>query len=110
MTPDSDGRVRFYTSLESAYAAVESNNDDVILLDGHSTHNLTTGIAWTKSRVHVFGMDSGDRLTDQGSKISLSGNVAVAYVLKVTGTRNTFRNIKFIQSSTNAAALNVVQM
>ncbi len=30
-TPDPDGLVRFYTSLANAYAAAESNNNDVIL-------------------------------------------------------------------------------
>lgn len=107
--PDPEGQIRFFTSLESAYAAVESNNNDVILLDGNSTHVIATGIAWTKNRIHVFGMDGGGRAVQQGAKIELSGAVDSAYVLKVTGVRNSFRNIKFIQSSTHANALNVVQ-
>jgi len=107
--PDTDGKVRFYATLEAAYAAATSNANDVILLAGHSTHAISDGIAWSKNRVHVIGMDGGDRLIQQGAKIELSGNVATAYVLKVTGTRNSFRNLKVIQSSTNAAALNVIQ-
>lgn len=106
---DSDGRVRYFASLASAYDAAESNNNDVIVLDAVSTHSLTTGLAVTKNRIHFLGFDGGDRIVQQGAKVELSGNVAVAYVMKNTGTRNTFRNIKFIQSSTNAAALNVVQ-
>lgn len=107
---DPSGQVAFFTSLETAYAAAQTNNNDVIVLDGHSTHSVADGIAWSKSRVHLMGFDGGDRLIDQGAKVQLSGNVATAYVLKVTGTRNSFRNIKFIQASTNAAALNVLQM
>jgi hypothetical protein len=107
--PDPDGQIRFYTTLASAYAAAESNNNDVILLDANSTHALTTGIAWTKNRIHVFGMDGGDRLVQQGAKVELSGAVDSAYVIKVTGVRNSFRNIKFIQSSTHANALTVLQ-
>ena len=108
--PDPMGQVRFYTTLLAAYNACTSNANDVILLSAHSTHALATGIAWSKSRIHVIGMDGGDRIVQQGAKIELSGAVDSAYVLKVTGTRNSFRNIKFIQSSTHANALNVVQM
>ncbi len=107
--PDPLGQIRFFGTLLEAYNACESNNNDVILLDANSTHSLATGLAWTKNRINVFGLDGGGRVTQQGAKIELSGDVAIAYVLKVTGTRNSFRNIKFIQSSTNAAALNVVQ-
>lgn len=105
----SNGFVRFWTSLEDAYAAATSNNNDVILLDAHSTHSISTGILWSKSRIHLIGMDGGDHLVQQGAKVQLSGNVASAYVVKVTGNRNSFRNVKFIQASTNAAALTVVQ-
>ena len=108
-TPDPDGNVRFFTTLEAAYTAATSNANDVILLSGHTTHAISTGIAWSKSRINVIGMDGGGRLVQQGSKIELSGAVDSAYVLKVTGTRNSFKNIKFIQSSTHANALNVVQ-
>ena len=107
--PDPDGNVRFFTTLLAAYNACESNNNDVILLDGNSTHTLATGLAWTKNRIHVFGMDGGGRAVQQGAKIELSGAVDVAYLIKNTGVRNSFRNIKFIQSSTHANALNVLQ-
>lgn len=106
---DPSGLARKYSTLEAAYAACTSNANDVIVLSGHTTHALATGIAWSKSRIHVIGMDGGDRLVQQGSKIELSGAVDIAYVLKVTGTRNTFQNLKILQSSTHANALNVVQ-
>lgn len=50
--PDNDGRVRFYTSLSDAYTEAESNNNDVIILDGNSTHTLTSMLDVTKNRVH----------------------------------------------------------
>ena len=117
MKADPKGTLRFYgknaadgtTPLEQAFAAVESNNNDVILLDANSTHLLSTGYALTKNRVHVIGMDGGDRLVQQGAKVELTGAVDSAYVLKNTGVRNSFRNIKFIQSSTHANALTVLQ-
>lgn len=109
LIPDPDGRVRFFTSLNAAITEAESNNNDVILLDANSSHTLTTGEALTKSRVNFIGMDGGDRLVQQGAKVQTTDAAAVAYVLKNTGTRNSFRNIKFIMNDTNAAALNVVQ-
>lgn len=113
ITPDTSGdgtQIRFYPTLELAYAAATSNQDDVIVLAGHATHAVSTGIAWTKNRIHVVGFDGGDRLVQQGAKVQLSGAVDSAYVLKVTGVRNSFRNVKFIQASTHANALSVVQM
>lgn len=117
LKPDPRGAIRVFASnladgttpLEQAYAACQSNNNDVIILGGMTAHEVSTGINWTKSRIHVFGMDGGDRLVQQGSKVQLSGAVASAYVIKVTGVRNSFRNIKFIQSSTHATALTTVQ-
>lgn len=107
--PDPHGQVRFYTSLETAYTAAESNNNDVILLDGNSTHVIANGIAWSKNRIHVFGMDGGDRLVQQGAKVQTTAGAGDAYVIKVTGVRNSFRNIKFIQADTDAAALHVLE-
>ena len=106
---DRDGVVRLVTTLEEAYALATTNNNDVIALSGNATHSLATGIDWSKSRIHVVGMDGGDHLVQQGAKIEITGAVDIAYVLKVTGTRNSFRNLKVIQSSTHANALNVIQ-
>jgi len=53
-TADPDGRIRFYTSLESAYAACESNNNDVVLLDGNSTHVVAKQMTIAKNRIHFF--------------------------------------------------------
>lgn len=106
--PDPDGVVRFYSTLDAAYAAATSNANDVILMSAHTAHTITP-IAWTKNRIHVIGMDGGDRLVQQGTKIQNSASDTTAYVIKVTGVRNSFRNLKFIQVSTNAAALTVLQ-
>lgn len=103
---DPDGRLRFFTSLLEAYNATESNNNDVILLDGNSSHSQAM-ITVSKNRIHFLGMDSGGRLNSQGSKISTPATSVAAStaVIKNTGTRNTYQNIKFIQSGTNAAQL-----
>jgi acetylglutamate kinase len=49
---DSDGNVRFFTSLSAAYDAAESNNNDVIILDGNSSHELLEQLTISKNRVH----------------------------------------------------------
>ena len=108
--PDPDGKVRFYTTLQAAYTAATTNADDVIMLSAHSAHAVTTGIAWTKSRIHVIGMDGGNRLVQQGARVVGATADDTGYVLKVTGTRNSFENIKFDQASTDAAGLSVVIM
>ena len=107
--PDPDGFVRFYRTLEAAYAAATTNANDVILLSGHTTHTLAAPIAWSKNRIHVIGMDGGDRLVQQGAKIQCATAGTVSYVLKVTGVRNSFRNLKVIQASTVATALTVLE-
>lgn len=106
---DTNGQVRLFTDLATAYAATTTNSNDVILLDAHSTHSLSAGLLVSKSRVHFMGMDGGRRLLQQGAKIQLGGTISTAYVAKNTGVRNSFRNIKFIQGSTSASALTVFQ-
>lgn len=106
---DADGRVRFFTSLSDAYDWTQTNNNDLILLDGHSNHVLTSGLDVSKSRIHFLGMDGGERLQQQGAKIWLTTAATTAYVMKNTGTRNTFKNIKFIQAATAGTGLTVIQ-
>ena len=106
---DQDGEVRLFTSLEDAYAAVESNRNDVIFLSAYGTHSIDAGIAWSKNRVHVIGMDGGDRLVQQGAKVQNATADTTAYVIKVTGVRNSFRNVKFIQAGTANTCLTVLQ-
>lgn len=111
-TPDNSAdanQVRLYTTLEAAYAAAVTNEDDVIILAGQGTHTVANGIAWSKNRIHVIGFDGGDRLIQQGAKVQSTDEAGDAYVIKVTGVRNSFRNIKFIQVDTDAAALTVAQ-
>lgn len=105
---DTDGVVRFYSTLNAAYTAATSNAGDVILMSANTTHTIDP-IAWTKNRINVIGLDGGDRLVQQGTKIQNSTTDTEAYLIKVTGVLNSFRNIKFIQVSTKSTALNVLQ-
>ncbi len=94
-------------TIAAAYALASSG--DTIALSTSASHSLTTGLAVTKSRINFIGLDFSGRQVQQGAKVTLSGAIASAYVLKNTGVRNSFVNIKFIQSSTDATALTVIQ-
>lgn len=107
---DPRGKVRFFTSLASAYAATESNNNDVIVLDGNSTHTLTAMLTVSNSRVHFVGLDwllGVRRRYGQSTKVSLgiTGVAANIATIKNTGVRNSFRGIKFINDDTVAQSL-----
>lgn len=111
--PDGDGRVRFYTSLSSAYAATESNNNDVIILDGNSSHQITDQLTISNNRVHFIGLDyllGINRPYGQSSKINYAdGNAtALPFAVKNTGVRNSFRGIKFINANTDAQVVGTV--
>lgn len=112
-TNDYDGRVRFYTSLASAYAATESNNNDVIILDGNSTHEITEQLIVSNNRVHFIGLDyllGINRPYGQSSKINYADGIATAlpFAVKNIGVRNSFRGIKFMNNNTDAQVVGTV--
>lgn len=103
--PDPNGVVRFYTSLDSANSALESNNNDIVLLDGNSTHTLSSMLTVSVSRAHFIGLDylmGIKRRYGQSTKVSLAATTGATNIatIKNTGVRNTFRGIKFVNSST----------
>lgn len=110
---DTDGRVRFYTDLATAYAETESNNNDVIILDGNSTHQLTAMLTVSNSRVHFIGIDyllGIHRPYGQSTKINYADGIATAdpFMIKNTWVRNSFRGIKFINNNTDAQVVGTV--
>lgn len=107
---DPNGSVRFFTSLSDAYDATESNNNDVIVLDGNSTHTLTSMLTVAKNRVHFVGLDyllGVKRRYGQSTKVSLGVTTAATDIGTVlnTGVRNSFRGIKFINENTVAQGI-----
>lgn len=112
---DKLGKIRFFgansaagaTPIELAYAAVQTNNDDVIALDGHTEHLLSAALTVSKSRVHFLGLDGGHRLQGQGARIKMGvTGVATDYAPVINvGTRNSFRNIKVENASTTNGSL-----
>ncbi len=108
--PDSEGQIRTYSTKLAAYNATVTNRNDVILIDAASSHSAAM-LTVAKNRIHFVGMDGGGRKNSQGSKLitpatSVAASVAV---IKNTGTRNTYENIKFVQNGTNAAQISAFE-
>lgn len=91
-----------FKTIAKAYATATSNNNDVICLVGSGTHPLTEMLDVTKNRVHFVGLDGAGRRYGQGAKVSLGVTTAATDIgtVKVTGVRNSFTNIKFINNNT----------
>lgn len=103
------GRVTNQAFATVEYALTQATSGDTIALSTSATHSLAAGLLVTKSRINFIGLDFQGRQVQQGAKIQLGGAIASAYVLKNTGVRNSFANIKFIQASTDSTALTVAQ-
>jgi len=102
-----------FKTLSKAYTACTSNQNDVILIDGDSTVAETAMITWSKNRIHVFGLNGPPPGLGYGcgAKVSLGVTTAAAdtATIRVTGVRNTFTGIKFINNNTLATALHCVE-
>lgn len=94
-------------TVAQAYANAVSG--DTIALSTNAVHAISVGINHTKSRINWIGLDFHGRQVQQGAKIQLATGSASAYVIKNTGVRNSFTNIKFIQAATAATALHVLE-
>jgi len=105
-----DGIVRFYNTLSAAYDATTSNNNDVIILDGDSSHTLTAELNVTKNRVHFIGLDYLNgihRKQGQSSRINIGVTTDTGDVCAIlnTGVRNSFRGLKITNNNTLTQAL-----
>lgn len=109
--PDTEGRVRFYTSLSAAYDATYDGNNDVILLDAKTSHKVSSMLTISKSRIHFIGMDGGGRKIGARAMVSntstgVTADVAMVYI---TGTGCSFRNISFKNNWSVAQNLSAVK-
>jgi len=104
---DGKKKTQAFKTLGAAYAACTSNNNDLILIDGDSTVVETAIIDWSKNRIHVVGLNGVAGHYGQGAKVSMGVTTAATdiAVIKNTGVRNTFSNIKFISSNTKDESL-----
>lgn len=102
-------RSRPCKTLGAALNSVASNNNDRIFIDGDSTVAETAMVSIAKNRVHVFG-DCGPGFPygyGAGAKISIGVTTDTDDIalIKNTGVRNSFNNIKFISNNTLTEAV-----
>ncbi len=104
-----DGTEMVHTSLATAYAATTSNRNDIVLLNAHGGHAITSMLTITNNRVHFVGMGMRDGAVGFGARARVTmGDSTVSAdiaLMQNTGVGNTFDNIKFDSSSTVAASL-----
>ena len=105
-----DGTNLIQTSVADAVTAATSNRHDVIMLNAHNAHAVTSMLTITKNRLHFVGMGMrGGNGVGMGSRARISmGNSTVSAdiaLMQNTGVGNTFDNIKFDSSSTVAASI-----
>ena len=103
----SNSSARPFQTIPKAYDLATTNADDVIVLQGSSSHVLTEMLTVAKNRVHFVGMDGTLRKYGQNAKISLGVTTAATNLGTVlnTGVRNSFSNIKFMNSDTLGTSL-----
>jgi hypothetical protein len=96
-SPDTNGKIRFFTSISDAYDATTTNNNDVICLDAHTSHKVTSILTVSKNRVHFIGFDGdGHKIGARAMISNTSTGAATDYAMvKVTGIGCSFRNISF---------------
>ena len=99
-----------FKTVAKAYTQVTTNHDDVIVLSAYSAHALTSMLTIAKSRVHFVGAAMMARQRGPRTRIEMTGAGADTDITMVlnTGTGNTFHNIKFSCTCTNAYNLSAV--
>lgn len=103
----SNSITRPFKTIAKAYSLATTNKDDVIALVGNTTHTLTEMLDVSKNRIHFIGLDGTGRYYGQNAKVSLGVTTAATDIGTVqnTGVRNSFQNIKFINSNTVAQGI-----
>ena len=102
---------RALKTLSRAYALCTTNHNDVVLVDGDSTVTETAMISLTKNRVHTIGLTGPGFPLGYGAgakvNIGVTTDTDDIALIKNTGVRNSFSNIKFSSGNTLTEAIYV---
>jgi len=103
----SNSAKRPYKTVAYAYTKLTTNKNEGLALMGNSTHAMTEMLTTAKNRIHLFGYDPGGRYYGQNAKISVGVTSSAADIGTIlnTGVRNSFRNLKVMNSNTKAEAI-----
>ena len=96
------------TSVSTAYDNMTTNRNDVLVIGSHAGNAITSMLDITKSRLHFvssnprsgIGMGARSRITMGSSTVA-----ADIALMKNTGIGNSFTNVKWDSSSTEALSL-----
>lgn len=95
---------RALKTLSAAYALAADGANDVIVINGSGAVQEDAMITWSKAKIHVVGLGAFGA-TDQSPRIIFSTtgiSSDSAAVIKVTGNKNTFTNIRVNSWGTHA--------
>jgi len=86
-----------FKTIEYAYTRMTTNKYDVCVLTGNATHPVSAMMNLDKNRCIFVGLDGANRRYGQGARITMALTTAVTDlgIIKNTGNRNAFYNIKF---------------
>ena len=96
-----------FKTVSKALSSATNNNNDVILVDGVSEVTEDSKLTWSNSRTHLVGLGSGFKHA-QRARIGANATMVAAAVdstIEVSGTGNSFHNIKFTNTGTDAASI-----
>lgn len=98
---------RPFKTISHALDQITTDKNEGIALMGSATHVLTSMLSITKNRTHIFGYDPGGRMYGCNAKVSLGVTTAATDIgtIKNTGVRNSFCNVKFMNSNTVAQGI-----
>jgi len=107
---DGFGQVRYFTSINSAVDAMDTNRNDTIILNNQGGHALTEMIDFSISRSHIWGLDyllGNIRYQGARSRITLGVTEAATDIaaLQNTGVGNSFKAFKIDSSNTKDESL-----
>jgi len=88
-----------YTTLSAAYGAGRSGFNDVIVLVGNGatsgTARVDAAFTWSKSALHLVGIDSGVNISNRARIAPTSTTTAFANFFTVSGSGCRFANIEW---------------
>lgn len=95
---------RAFATLETAYAALTADQNDVLFFIGGATAATpATAITWSKSYTHFIGMSSNLPGMGQRCRVVNSATYDLAVLFTLSGNGCTFRNLQFFDGKDSAA-------
>lgn len=90
-----------FATLQQAYDACTSGNNDVVALIGDGTTSATARLSaaftWAKDATHLIGLSSGVTISNRSRVAPTSGATAFANFFTVSGSGCRFQNIQWFQ-------------